>query len=160
MWKTNDIRLTTEARKEKLLRDYQRELVAEDRDTPHWNIFLGNKLCRSIATEGFAYSVAGTFYLHLWDYDLPTVIDHVCGPVHRHYGIDWKLLVEEERLILRAYKNYAVSFTIYLHERNMKSCEILKIKTGEKTEEELIADIRAASERDRFEYRIDCGGAE
>lgn len=164
LWTSNSIRLTKEARLKKLRDEYEKKCLDEEEHLQNWNLFLGNKLCRNIATRGFAFENYGSYHLYLYNYDLPTVIDHVCAPIHQALGLDWKLsILDNGVLVLKApfTKNPdSEFFSISLYEEDMQSCERIRVKVREKSDEELQAALLEASDRGIYEYRINCGGEE
>lgn len=135
---------------------------------------LNNKLCKSSASKGQCYisEYAWTGYgvsLTLHDYDLPTVIDHVAGPFHRQYGVDWILSVPYEGLLQLITDVYIekqpklrqrVHVEISIFENDMASCEIRRVIKRTKTQEEIDRALKDAAELHEYELRIDCAGEE
>jgi len=168
----NNIPLTYEARRKKLEEGYLQQIENLDKYEEYIQAFLGNKLCKSSVTNAYFFHSTNGLSLTIYDVDLPTVIDHICGPIHRKYNVDWKLHIPYDgRIELTAMipkpgrkspPRYSwdalVCFTINLNEQSMKSCEIVRVKKREKTAEEITRSVQSAADPFEYEYRIDCGG--
>lgn len=129
---------------------------------------LDNKLCKSIVAEGqcciseFYWSGYG-IWITLHNVDLPTVIDHVAGPFHRKYGVDWILTVPYEGKLqldttVKVRPDIQVGVSIHLYENEMASCEIRRVIKRTKTQEEINQALKDAAELHEYELRIDCAG--
>lgn len=155
---TNTIPLTREARLKALEEKQKEERKNFEKFEPYIETFLGNKLCRSTATQVTFNQTHNIFTLSFTSVDLETVIEHVCGPVHRAYNVDWKLEVHPRYFLLSAILRSPIylHFFINIWEEEMASCQIVKTAVREKTKVEKEADIKKACETSIFEYRINC----
>jgi hypothetical protein len=155
---------TPEERLRRLEKEHKEAIKSLLSMEPYVKVFLGNKLCQSTATDGFFYQSGRTLYLCLYNVDIPTVIEQVCGPVHREFNIDWKMRVEYDSVELSANLKTTtigtLTFRIVVEEREMRTCKIVHVKVGERTQEEITKALEAALKRDKIEYRIDCNGEE
>lgn len=167
----NMIPLTYEARLKKLEESFQLNVQCLNDYEEYIQAFLDNKLCKSAAIHAYFHLSSNSMTLTIYDVDLLTVIDHICGPIHRKYNVDWKLHIPYDgRIELTAMipkpghkvsKNSweaLVSFTINLSEQSMKSCEIVKVRKRERTAEEITRNVQDAADPYEYEYWIDCGG--
>lgn len=132
----------------------RRNKLAED--------LINNKLCKSIATVG-GLSVTSewsdyTVHLTLYNYDLPTVIEHVCGPFHRKYSVDWKLEVLGDGLLVVRTMVNKISIAVYIHEHEMRSCEYIEAVVGVRSQEEVARRLKEASDPLIRGFRINCSG--
>jgi hypothetical protein len=116
-----------------------------------------NALCKNCATRGHIDWDSWSVSLFLYEYDLPTVIDHVAGPFHRKYNVDWTLRVPWGQVIkLSTITKTNIHVKIFINEDSMRSCIIRQVATRKKTKEEIENDIRSATETDVYENVIDC----
>jgi hypothetical protein len=128
-------------------------------------VLTNNKLCKNHAIKGeldlpvYSWDSIG---LIIHDVDLPTIIDHVAGPFHQAYDIDWKLEVPYEgKLLLRTTVKQEGSYfpvSISIYENDMASCEIRRVIKRQKTQREINEAVQAAAEVYEYELRIDCAG--
>ena len=129
---------------------------------------IDNPLCKNVATRG-SVSVFDSgvwdrnIRLYLYDYDLPTVIEHVAGPFHRKHNVDWKLNIPwEGRIELRTClvidrDDYQI--LIVVSEGIMATCVIEQVITRTKTPEEIAETLKAAADPYEYEYKIACAEA-
>ncbi|MDD4989620.1 MAG: hypothetical protein PHV42_04320 [Candidatus Pacebacteria bacterium] len=128
-------------------------------------ILTDNKLCKNSAIEGqleLPLFTWDSIDLTIREVDLPTIIDHVAGPFHRAYGVDWKLEIPYEgKLTLRTtvkQSGFYFLVVIGIFEGSMQSCEIQRVIKRQKTQEEINAALTHAAEVYEYELRIDCTG--
>lgn len=93
-----------------------------------------------------------TLSLSLYDITIEEVIDAFCGPLHRKYGIDWRMRPTSCSVELRSLIGQIV-VVFEVHENEMQSCEIKKRITKVLDEKEL--DIY----RYEYEYEVNCAEA-
>jgi len=146
------------------------EAIQKERDffnkrEPIIRVLLDNKLCKSNApaVRRYCTPVRLTYFgsevcLWLRDYDLPTVIDHVAGPFHQQFGIDWKLSVPFDNYLKLSTVVNGITVAIFIEEGAMPSCKIERVAIRKKTDFEREQDIRKAAENDVFENRVNCTG--
>jgi len=159
----NTNKLSADSRAKAFRSEAEANIANAKRFDPDFDFFLDNKLCKNISINIHSFRAYNTIYLYIYDVDLPTVIDHICGPIHRKYGIDWKLTVITDiqlRLTAKCNMSPYTAFDIELYEGSMRSCNVVEVKIGERTDEEIAKALIEAAKRDKIEYRIDCSGGD
>lgn len=158
----NQIPRNFEQVEQKLLETQKNQLKQLRDRRAYVELFLSSKLVKSHKTKGYFSHNENGLYLLLYNIDLPTVIDHVCTPIHQVYKLDWKLQVDDHgEMELTTISRYPLpKFTIFLYEQEMASCSLVRVKVGEKTEEELKQALLNATDKNRYEYKINCADEE
>ena len=88
-----------------------------------------------------------------YEYPLEMVIDELCGPIHREFGVDWEYVTEYGNLQLKAFipndKAGKVSeggriAVIYVNEGEAQTCRLVK------------KVVRISEPQPIYEYEMDC----
>lgn len=170
MYKVTKINMTKEERLQTLEQRIAEERRALEELEPYITTLTDNLLCKNIASKVSLYWHNKYIVLSIYNYDMATVIDHVCGPFHRTYGVDWTCEIPYEGMIKlktrvcqnpeeeSKWRKKYIEVYIDILEQSMQSCSFIRVPVRRISKEEREVAIRAALETFIYENRIDCSG--